>query len=290
MNKKKILLTGSTGFIGRNLYRVLKQHYDITAPKRLELDVVKEFDVDSYFMNNSFDVVIHTANISPFKSPQYDSIDNILDYTIRAMLNIEKHSNEVEKILYMGSGAEYNKQYDIKMVKENDIGMTIPTDNYGYAKYILNKIARGSKNIYNLRLFGCYGPTDVKTKFIRDAIDCCLENRAITIRQNCQFDYLYVDDMSNVVRWFIENIPKYHDYNVCSGIPIDLLTIAKIVAMKMHNDNGITIAKEGYNKEYTADNSRLLSELNDFKFTSIEDGISKQIDWQRSTCDEKKSC
>jgi hypothetical protein len=43
----------------------------------------------------------------------------------------------------------------------------------------------------------------------------------------------------------------------------------------------IIIEKKGWNNEYTACNDRLLNEIGNFQFTSLHDGIVKQIKWQR---------
>lgn len=280
MKKKKILLTGGTGFIGGNILPILQKKYEVKSPRRNELNINDESSVDEYLSNNKFDILIHSANITPGKN-SVDKMENMLEYTIKAFLNFQKHSDKFEKIFYFGSGAEYDKRKDIVLIKETDIGNSIPVDPYGLAKYVINQIARGSKNIYNLRIFGCYGPTDAKTKFIRDCIDCCLEHKPITIRQNCYFDYMYVEDLARIIDKMINSELKYHDYNICTGKRIDLLTIAKIIDKKMQNNQGIKIGQEGLNKEYTANNARLLSDIGAFDYTCIEDGIQKQIDWQK---------
>lgn len=280
MKKKKILLTGGTGFIGGNILPILQKKYEVKFPRRNELNINDESSVDEYLSNNKFDILIHSANITPGKNSA-DKMENMLEYTIKAFLNFQKHSDKFEKIFYFGSGAEYDKRKDIVLIKETDIGNSIPVDPYGLAKYVINQIARGSKNIYNLRIFGCYGPTDAKTKFIRDCIDCCLEHKPITIRQNCYFDYMYVEDLARIIDKMINSELKYHDYNICTGKRIDLLTIAKIIDKKMQNNQGIKIGQEGLNKEYTANNARLLSDIGAFDYTCIEDGIQKQIDWQK---------
>lgn len=280
MKKKKILLTGGTGFIGGNILPILQKKYEVKSPRRNELNINDESSVDEYLSNNKFDILIHSANITPGKNSA-DKMENMLEYTIKAFLNFQKHSDKFEKIFYFGSGAEYDKRKDIVLIKETDIGNSIPVDPYGLAKYVINQIARGSKNIYNLRIFGCYGPTDAKTKFIRDCIDCCLEHKPITIRQNCYFDYMYVEDLARIIDKMINSELKYHDYNICTGKRIDLLTIAKIIDKKMQNNQGIKIAQKGLNKEYTANNARLLSDIGTFNYTCIEDGIQKQIDWQK---------
>jgi len=279
MYNKKILLTGATGFIGRSILSLLKAQYDIVAPGRNELDIVSQQSVDVFLRDNHFDILLHLAAPNSLRS-QNDIPEERFNFIVRAFLNFERHAKKFEKIIYLGSGAEYNKAFDISMAKEDDIGITIPEDPYGYAKYILNTIARNSNNIYNLRIFGCYGPSDPKGKFITDAINCCRENKAITIRQNCYFDYMFVEDLAKIIPWFIENTPKYHDYNTVTGKKVSLYSIAEIVAEKMENKLSIQAVKEGWNKEYTADNSRLLAEMSNFAFTPLSDGIDRQIEWQ----------
>lgn len=284
--RKKVLVTGATGFIGRNIIPILAKNFDILAPRRNELNLIDKKSVEAYFTNNTFDIVIHCASANPGKNC-LDKQENMESDIISAFDNLAMFAERVEKVICLGSGAEYDKNYDIKMITEEEIGRSIPDTAYGRAKYIINEKVRKSKNIYNLRIFGCYGPTDAKTKFIRDAIDCCLENKAITIRQNCYFDYMYVEDLAEIMKWFIENTPKYKDYNVVTGKPIDLLSIAKIISEKMDNTKGIEIANEGFNKEYTASNKRLLDEMKEFCFTPIEIGIAKQIEWQKADLDER---
>lgn len=285
---KKIFLTGGSGFIGRNILPLLKERYLIFAPSRKELNLLDEAAVCAYLKNGNFDVVIHCANSTPAKN-SLDSQDRMLADSLRAYFNLSKNCDLYGKMFYLGSGAEYDKRFDISYITEDEFGRSIPHDDYGFAKYIMNEDARKSNNIYNLRIFGCYGPTDAKTKFIRDAIDCCLEKRAITIRQNCMFDYMYVTDLAKVLFYFIEKTPKFHDYNVCSGKKISLQEIAEIVAQQMKNPYPIEIAKEGWNKEYTASNQRLTREIREMFFTPIEQGIAQQIEWQRSY-NEEKSC
>ena len=280
---KKILLTGGTGFIGRSILPILREHFDVTAPTRAELNLTDETAVRSYLENGRFDFVFHCANPNPAKN-NLDAPDRLGLDSLRAYFSLRRCSDLYGKLFYLGSGAEYDKRFDIVSVKEEQIEARLPADDYGFAKYIMNRDAQASKNIYNLRVFGCYGPTDAKTKFIRDAIDRCLENRPITIRQNCMFDYMYVEDLAYIAGRLMEKESlAFHDYNVCSGKRVSLLEIAEIVKERMNNPYPIETAKDGWNKEYTGDNSRLLKEISGFHFTSIGEGIDRQIKWQKET-------
>ena len=276
----KMLLTGGTGFVGRNVLPALARQFSVDAPGRSELNLLDELSVETFVRNGGYDVVVHLANSTPAKN-KVDRADRILAHSLRAYFNLRRNADAFGKMLYIGSGAEYDKRYPIASASEADIGRHVPEDDYGFAKYVMNEDARQSANVYNIRVFGCYGPTDAKTKFIRDAIDCCLENRPITIRQDCMFDYMYVEDLARVIKAMSDASLRHHDYNVCTGRRIALSEVAAEVARQMGNDRSIEIGKPGWNREYTASNSRFMAEFPDFEFTSIEDGIARQIAWQK---------
>ena len=277
---KKILLTGATGFIGKNILPYLLNGYEVLAPNREELNLLDEVKVEKYLRENCVDFIVHCANPTPAKNP-LDKYENMLSESLHVYFNLRRCSDLYDKMFYLGSGAEYDKRNDIVSINEDQFGKFMPSDDYGFAKYIMNQDARNSNNIYNLRIFGCYGIEDAKSKFIRDAIDCCIENRAITIKQNCMFDYMYVEDLGRIISNILPKKLSFHDYNTCSGKRVSLKDIAEIVKKQMNNDKDIEIFKDGWNKEYTASNARLVTELGDFEFTSLDDGIARQIKWQK---------
>ena len=172
---------------------------------------------------------------------------------------------------------------DIADIKETEIGRSIPLDVYGCTKYIMNELASKKSNMYNLRLFACFGPYDHESKFITHVIRCCLSNEDITIRQDCYFDYLHVFDLAKVIMYSIENSLKYPDYNIASGRRISLSEIAEEVKRQMGVDNKIVVKKAGWNNEYTANIDRLNGESGiKNKFISLEEGIRMQIEFERS--------
>lgn len=287
---KKILFTGGTGFLGRNLIPLLECKYEVTSPTRTELNLLDEESVAKYLEMRKFDIVIHAAIPNPVYNKN-DSYNSLCEDSLRAFLNLYKNNSNYEKMIYFGSGAEFDKTNEISLIEENEFGKHIPKDGYGISKYIMNELCRNSENIYNLRIFGCYGKTDADFKFLTHIIRCCLQNKEITMNQDCLFDYIIVNDLAAVIDEIINSIPKYHDYNVCSGNRYKLSEIALLIMKELNINSDLKILKPGLNREYTGSNKRLLNEFPNISFTSLIDGIKMQIRYEKESMEnEKKSC
>lgn len=274
--RKNVLLTGASGFIGRNIMSYLQKGCNLYAPKRSELNLLSTEDVEKYIIENNINIVIHAANPNPVKN-NLDCPDKMFEDSIRIFMNLYSAREYYERMYTLGSGAEYDKRRDLYLIKEDE-DSSVPADAYGLAKYIINKLCINSEKHYNLRVFACYGPTDHESKFITHVIRCCLKKEDITIRQNCFFDYMHVHDLAKILLFFIYHKPQYHTYNVCTGKRVTLEEIAKKVQRQMKTNNDIVILKEGWNKEYTGNNERLLKELGkEYSFITLDAGIEIQI-------------
>ena len=276
-----MFLTGGSGFIGRNLIELLGKKYNILAPSHQELELSDTEAVSSYIQKNKIDFIIHTAN----KGGGRDTKDamNVVEYNTRMFFNIARNSHFVKKIINLGSGAEYGKQRDLIKVKEDDFDDYIPNDDYGFAKYICSKYIEKSDNIMNLRLFAVYGKYEnYKYKFISNALVKNLFSLPITINQDVYFDYLYIDDLIRIIEYSINNESRHNIYNCTRGTTIDLISLANIINEISDNPSEIIVLNEGLNKEYSADNSRLLDELVKFKFTRHEDAIKYLYNFYKS--------
>lgn len=279
---KTILVTGGSGFIGRNVIEYFKNSdkYVILHPDSKELNCIVEDSVYNYLKNNKIDIVLNFAVYGDGIDKQKDG-SKILEYNLRMYYNFSKYNYLYKKMIYAGSGAEYDKRFPICSVREEDIGKTIPVDQYGLMKYIVGRDIERSSNIYNLRLFGIFGKYEYyPVKFISNI--CCKSILGIplTIRQNVYFDYLWIDDFLLFLEKFIETEnPKYHSYNVVSGKRIDLYKLCTLVNDCAGRTSDIIICREGLANEYTASNNRIMKEYPDFKVTPIEESICQLYDW-----------
>ena len=108
----------------------------------------------------------------------------------------------------------------------------------------------------------------------------------ITIKQNCFFDYLYINDFVKVIDWGINTELKHHEYNIVSGKRIDLVTIANMVKEVTHKSLPIYVCMEGFANEYTASNERLLNEMGTMQLTSMEEAIKDLYEYYCSIKDK----
>ncbi|MDF2944236.1 MAG: WcaG [Herbinix sp.] len=276
---KKLLILGSTGFIGKNMYDYFKDKYLVYAPMKIQLDALSEINIYEHLSKNYYDVIINALDIREFN--QY-----YLEHRLRMYTNLERFNNLYGKMIYFGSGAEYARELPINSIVEDEFDRKIPEDTYGFCLHQISKSAMISKNIYNFRLFGIFGKYEIwQKRFISNAICKALYGYPITIRQNTVFDYLFIDDLCKIVEWAIEATPNYHDYNAVSGKKYDLKELADIINTITKNSAPVLIASEGYDKEYTASCGRLMNEIYNYKSEPIEDSIRKMIAWYQQNLD-----
>ncbi len=281
---KKILITGGTGFIGRNLYEQLSSKYNIYCPTRQDLDLLDTEKVEAYLDAERFDVIVHTANFGR----KGDAIPDdylVLKNGLRMFFNLERCRSNYGKLIYFGSGAEYSSSDYIPFMKEEYFGKNIPSDAYGFYKYTLSKYTENQDGIYDLRLFGVVGKYEELYRFVSNNICRALKGLPIYINKHCFFDYISVDDVISVVEWFIENQPKYNHYNVCRGEHIDLYELAEIIKEELTYGENIVVKEPGWKREYSGDNSRLIREMGEIRFTPYRQIVRELITYYSSLID-----
>jgi len=277
----KVLLTGGSGFIGRNLVEYLGGHYSIVAPSSAELNLLDQDCVAEYLRAGRYDVVVHTA---PTRSNRrMGASTDMLDRNCRMFFNLAHNPSLFGKMLHFGSGAEYSRAELPPKVTESYFDTRIPTDPYGFSKYVCTKYAATTDNIFVLRLFGVFGKYEAwDVRFISNACARAVMGLPIVIRQNVRFDYLYVSELAGLLAWFLEHEPRQKTYNVCRGESYTLLELAKIVAAASSCNPEIIVRNKKLGAEYSADNSRMLQEIGGYGFRQMSDSIGELYHWYKA--------
>jgi GDP-L-fucose synthase len=282
----RILITGGSGFIGRNLAEQLASTYEVLAPSSAELDLLNEQAVREYLSTHNFDVIVHAA--ATRSNRRVAAPPDLLDRNCRMFFNLVRNLVDDErrfgKMIHFGSGAEYDRFQVPARVREDYFDTRVPRDAYGFSKYICAKYIERSDRIVNLRLFGVFGAyEDYTVRFISNACCRALKGLPIVLRQDVMFDYLYIKDLVKITMWFIENDARHKAYNVCTGRPVALTELARVIARISAQVSGrnpnVSVMTEGMGPEYSGDNSRMLTELRGYQFWDLEGSIKDLYAW-----------
>ena len=279
MKRKKVFITGSSGFIARNFIDLFKKKYRIVAPRHNELDLLNAEAVEKIFKKlGPFDFVIHTAIVGGNR--KIPNTPEIGIANLRIFFNIVRNQKYFGKMINLGSGIEYGKERPLVKIAEVDFDKYVPEDNFGLYKYICAKYIENSKNIIHIRCFGIWGSyEDTTIRFISNSLCKYILRIPITLHQNAKFDYLHVNDLVKILDMFLNKRFKFNDYNVVSGHSIDLLTIANKINALSEYKCKILVNKKGFAKEYSASNSRLLKEIGGFKFMDFDEALAELYRW-----------
>ena len=149
----KLLILGSKGFIGKNLFNYFNKNsnFNTIGLTRNDVDFSNSEELLQIVDTIKPSVIIHTA-------VSLDDFEN----NIKMYFALENIANIVSKIILIGSGAEYiPNRYKPKM-RENYYpkNSVSPKDIYTLSKYTISRLHQDNnfKNIFNLRVFGIYGP------------------------------------------------------------------------------------------------------------------------------------
>jgi GDP-L-fucose synthase len=274
----EILITGGSGFIGRNLVEYLSGSHVVHSPTRNELDLLDERAADAYFRAHSFDVVIHAAG----KPGHRNAADptGIFYADTRMYLTLLRNRDYFGKLLITGSGAIYDMRCYRPKMKEEEWKLNMPRDEHGFFRYVTAHHIEKSYEVVDLRLFGVFGKyEDYAIRFISNAICKTLFDLPVTIKQNRKFDYLYINDFLRVVDYFIHHMPRYHEYNVTPDSSIELLELARKVIAVSGKVLPVLMQQDGMGMEYSGDNGRLREEIPDIVFTPLDESIVQLYEW-----------
>ena len=271
--RKKILLTGGNGFIGRNIQEsFLSQKYEIIAPRSYELNLPDTAAVDDFFRNRSFDVVLHAAAKPGHRNAKDPS--HLLYTNMRMFENLVRQQGKFGKLINFGSGAVYDTAADNRLVREEQIGIHIGADEHSFCKYVIHQRIQALSNVIDLNIFGIFGKyEDWEIRFISNAICKTIFNLPITLRQNRRFSYLYVEDLMPVLDYFITHPALHKCYNVTPDEETELRQAAQLIQKIAGNPHAIEVEKEGYGLNYSGSNARLKAEIPGLTFTPLSQAV-----------------
>lgn len=273
-----ILITGGSGFIGRNLVEYYSPRCAVLAPRHGELELLDEDAVRNYLRKHAIDVIIHSASLPGHRNAK--DTRHLFYKNVRMFFNLVRNADRFGKMIFLSSGAAYDMRHYLPRMKEEYFDSHVPEDEHGFSKYVCAKTIEHLDNIVELRLFGVFGKyEDYAIRFISNAICKTLFDLPITIKQNRRFDYLYIDDLGPVIDHFLENAGKHKCYNVTPDAAIELRTLAEKVRTVSEKDLPILIAQPGMGLEYSGDNDRLKEEIPRLRFTDMDDAIRQLHDW-----------
>lgn len=298
----KVIITGASGFIGKNLMLQSPKTWEIVAlyyqtldfpqflerhqlshitPIRCDLTSTDEIEELVKQIGSHFDACVYlAANGNPGLSAEQPLLDLRLNtITLINFLSLV----EVERFIYFSSGAVYDgiSGFVSPEVKVNP-KLPYAISNLASEQYIQFFAHRGNIGEYViLRFFGAYGPYEperkIYTKLVRTF---CLEDKnEFTIRGDGKnfIDAMYVEDTIEGILKVVESDKKNLIVDFCSGTPLTINELVKTAAATFQK-HAIQIHHEGIVPEYICFyvSPESMDKLFGFRpHTSLQDGLIK---------------
>ncbi len=195
--KKKMLITGASGFLGSRITQYYRDKYEVLAPSHSEMDIADACSVKRYFDEHRPDIVIHCAAISDVgrceREPELSWQMNVIGTE-----NIVKAAKELSaKCICCSSDQVYCGSTEDRPNREEDV--LCVTNVYGKGKAYAEKscLAIYEKSVH-LRLSWMYDAKDEKRMdFIKQLRACLFEEKEVVFSVK---DKRGITDVWEVVR------------------------------------------------------------------------------------------
>jgi len=252
-----VLVTGANGFIAKSIIPELEKKYKVISTNRATLDVLDETEVDNFFQANKVDYVVHTAASGGkriHKNEERYFYENLKMYE-----NLKKHRDKFKLMIVFGSGAEYCKEENIENVDEEKFDNKEPLNHYGRAKQEITKsVININDNIYNIRIFNCFGVNEEPQRMIKNSILKYIEKCGIIVHKNKEMDFFYVKDLYRIIdRLMSEGGHKFKQFNACYMEKQTLLDVANKINNLDNHDVDISLLDEEMDNSYSGNGARL---------------------------------
>ena len=301
---KKILITGSTGFIGANLVRrFLKIDAEVyiitrtTSNKWRIKDILKdvnEFCVDlldyerlaSIILDIKPEIIFHTAIYGGY--PFQKDIKKIIESNFIGTVNLVNACQKVDFELFVNTGS--SSEYGLKSKPMTEKDILEPVNDYGVSKaaatLYCQAVARREKMpIVTLRLFSPYGYYEESTRLIPAVIMACLrgENPKVT-SPNYVRDFIFIEDVTDAYIKVIETSDISGEiFNIGYGkqhsVEEVVDEIIKLTKSEVKPEWGNAPKWQNEPNKWRADISKAKDILKWQPKHSLEQGLAKTVKW-----------
>ena len=277
-NKFKILVTGSTGFLGGHTCRHLeKQGHSVTGLD-IDQDIFKQG-----LPNERFDVLIHFAAYVGGRK----GIDNNL-YRITKNIELDRRVIEwaethVDKVIYPSSCAAYPKSLQTQegTPMREDMAGGDPFDMYGMSKLAAECMLKFAKvKSHVMRPFTIYGPGQSMDYPLPAIIhrakqgECSVWGSGTQVR-----DWVHINDALRVFEYLVQREEPVV-LNIGTGIPLTFKQVAQIIYKELHGDYSLNLRTQTDQSEgagYRYADITLLDSLGLKPETSFVQGVRSMV-------------
>jgi nucleoside-diphosphate-sugar epimerase len=276
----KILLTGSNGFIGRNIVELLGVKHEIIEVSRGTKSDIS--NLNSLLDINDVDIVIHAA-AKTFIPDSFIDPYNFYKFNINSSLNVAEYCRvkKIHKLIYLNTYPYGNPDY-CPVDEGHRISLHSP---YNKSKYLSEKILfnylEDVTNVVSLRLFNLYGKYQKHDFIVPHIIKQALESSNVVVKDlEPKRDYLYIKDMVSLIDIIINSNSANGIYNVGSGKSFSVgqvIDIIEDILNKPLNARASNVRRESEVMDCYADISRLKKDFDWTKQYSLKNGLTDYI-------------
>jgi dTDP-glucose 4,6-dehydratase len=309
-DRKKLLVTGSCGFIFGNFVRKAvydKQPYQLISLDRVSLnnvnsmyfnknhtfhiaDIRDQHVIDTIFKFEKPDIVIHGAAESFVDSSLTDPNSFVTSNVLGTQVIINACVKaKVEKLIYISTDEVYGQLTDESMPSWTEDVPLNPRNPYSATKAageLLVKAASESFGLkYNItRSSNNYGPRQFPEKLLPKTIKCILENKPIPIYGQGQQirDWTHVYDNCSALFTIINSGKDNEIYNISANQEFTNIEVIQEICNVMNKGHDLISFVEDPRKahdfRYSVDTSKL-RELGWKPTIKFKDGIVDTVQW-----------